>query len=474
MSEASSSSSALGNKVRMTYTEFLDKSPMTPSLWLLLVGLCLAQLLDGMDFMVTSFALPGIIKEFKINPAMAGAIPSIGNIGLALGAIFFPLLADRVGRKPIFQWVLLTFAFGSFLSAIAPSYKFMLVARFITGVGLGAEIPIVFAVLAEYAPSRLRHVLIPLAPIFFAVGWIVAALLSIWIIPAFGWRGIFWVGIVPALLISYIRRYVPESVRFLLSRGKVEEAGRIMQEMARTAGMGNVELVVPTLAKNQTALSFGEQLGLLRPVLGATLVLVLFYFCSFIQTFAINAWLPTIFVRQGFLLAKSFNYTLIIFMVVPVSQCLAIWLMPRMRRKTALLLMTTLATIFFFLFGLSLEHRWSVPVMVGSQVLQTLWSQGIVSILFTLSSEIFPTPVRSLGLGLVSGVGRFGAVVGPFILGVSLHWGARISQVIYVFATPLFIAAILAFLVIRVDTRDKGLEEIGSGAGQAKPAHAGH
>jgi putative MFS transporter len=143
------SSVASIDKKRLTYIEFLDSSPMTRFLWFMLFGLCLAQLLDGIDFQATAFAMPGIIKLFKLNPAQAGLIPAITNMGLAIGAVFFPLIADRVGRKPVFQWILLTYAFGTVMCAIAPTYHILLAGRFIAGIGIGAQFPIVIALLAN-------------------------------------------------------------------------------------------------------------------------------------------------------------------------------------------------------------------------------------------------------------------------------------------------------------------------------------
>lgn len=452
---------AMGNKVKLTYTEFLDQSPMTGFLWLLLCGLCLAQLLDGLDFQSIAFALPGILHQFHLTHAEAGVIPALTNVGLAIGALFLPALCDRVGRKLIFQWVLLTYAFGALICALAPSFNVLLIGRFIAGIGLGAQFPIAWAMLAEYSPVRLRHVFLPLAPMFFAVGWIVVALLSLWLIPAFGWRAIFWVGIVPAAMIVYVRRFLPESIRFLLSTGQVEEAGRIAHQLAKRAGIENVELVPPPLQGAEGKLSFSQQLKLLRNIWGPMLVLVVFMFCSFIQTFALNAWLPTIFMRQGFRLTTSFAYTLIILVATPISQIIAIWLHNRIDRKWALFIMAAGGTVFFVLFGLSFEYHWPIAVMVGSQVVQTLFAQGVPAILFTLSSELVPTPVRTLGLGIISGMGRFGAVLGPFILGLFLHFGTKISDIIYLFAIPLFIASILALLVIKIDPRGLSLEQIG-------------
>ena len=456
-----SGTSATSGKLRMTYTEFLDKSPMTGFLWLLIIGMCLAQLLDGMDFMATTFALPGIFREFRINPVQAGGLLSSANFGLALGAIFFPLLCDIAGRKTMFQWVVLFYAGGTLVSAMAPNYNILMISRFIAGIGLGAQLPIVFSILAEFAPTRLRHIFIPLGPLFFAVGLIVAALLSIWLIPIFGWRAIYYVGVAPVILIIFIRGYMPESIRFLLSKGRHEEAGRIANDLARKANM-DVELVPPPMAKAQLKMSYGQQIGQLKLVWGATLILSAFYFCFFLQTWGINAWLPAIFVREGYALVRSFSYTLIILIAAPISSWFAMWLQRRINRKWALFLLTAVSAVFSFLFGLAFQHHLSPFYVVGAQFLQMLFGQGVVAILFTLSGELFPTSVRTLGIGIVNGVGRFGMVLGPTALGLLMKFGTPTSHIIYLFAIPMVVAALIALFVIRVDTRQQSLEQIGA------------
>ena len=196
-----------------------------------------AQVLDGFDFQSTSFALPLIIQEFKITPTQAGAIGSFTNIGLLVGALIFAPLSDRFGRKPIFQWALFTYAFGTFLSAIAPNYQFLLGARFTAGLGIAAEFPVAFALLAEYSPKRLRHIFVGSGAIGYSVGWFVCAVVATAIVPTFGWRALFWIGVAPAVMIIYVRRYIPESVRFLLQQGRLQEAGEITQRLADQAGI---------------------------------------------------------------------------------------------------------------------------------------------------------------------------------------------------------------------------------------------
>ena len=445
---------------RMNYIEFLDNSPMTPFLWVLLIGVALAQILDGIDFQSTAFALPLVIKEFKITPTQAGLIGSMTNIGLLFGALIFSPLSDRFGRKTIFQWVLFTYAFGTFLSAISWNYHSLLVARVIAGLGIGAEFPVAFALLAEFSPKRLRHIFVATGPMFYAFGWFVCAMLSTWIIPAFGWRAIYWLGVAPALMIIYIRRFLPESARFLLQKGKLEEAGAIVKDLARKAGLGDIDLVPPPAFKAEAKLSLGERMSALRFFLWSIIAVGAFYFANNIQNVGFSTWLPSIFVRQGFTLTKSFKFTAIILVVTPIGQIFATWLQDRMPRKWAMLLLAALSAAFFICFGLGFEFKWPIEVIVGSNVLYQFFSQGIVVILYTLATELFPTRIRSLGMGLMTAIGRIGSILGPFVLGFFLTLGTAIHQIIYYFAIPLLAAAILCLFLIRVDSRQKALEQI--------------
>jgi MFS transporter, putative metabolite:H+ symporter len=447
-------------RATMTYTEFLDTSPMTKFLWFLVAGVGLAQILDGLNFQSTSFALPLIIREFQLSTTEAGLLGSIANFGLLLGALVFSALSDRYGRKKIFQWVLFTYSFGTFLSAIAWDYRSLLVSRVVAGFGIGAEFPVAFAMLAEFSPKRLRHIIVPTGPIFYAVGWFVCALLSTWMIPAFGWRSIYWLGVSPALMIIYVQKFLPESVRFLLARGRVQEAGEIVKDLARRAGRNDIDLVPPAPVGLEEKKGGGTQFRSLRLALGSLIAVGLLYFANNIQNVGFGTWLPSIFMRQGFTLIRSFTFTTIILAVTPPGQVFAIWLQERMPRKWAMLLLAGLSSAFFLAFGISFELKMPIAITVGANVGYQFFSQGIVVILYTLGSELFPTQVRSLGMGLVTAMGRVGSILGPFVIGLFLSFGTAIHQIIYWFAIPLLLAAILAIVLIRVDPRQKALEQI--------------
>jgi len=445
---------------RMTYIEFLDNSSMTPFLWLLLIGVALAQILDGINFQSTAFALPLFSKEFQINPIAAGLVASVTNVGLFFGALIFSPLSDRFGRKKIFQWVLFTYAFGAFLSAISWDYQSLLVARLISGLGIGAQFPVAFALLAEFAPRRLRHIFVALGPLCYSVGWFCCAMLSRWIIPTFGWRAIYWLGIAPVFMTIYIWRFLPESPRFLLMQGRAQEAGDIVKDLARRARLTDVDLVAPSASAKSEKLRFSERMGAVRIEFWSIVALGGLYFANNIQNVGFSTWLPSIFVKLGFTLTRSFTFAAIILVVTPVGQLFAMWLQERLPRKWAMLLLAALSSMFFFVFGFSFEFKWPIEVIVGSNVVYQFFSQGIVVILYTLATELFPTRIRGLGMGLVTAIGRIGSIIGPFVLGFFSTLGTAIHQVIYYFAMPLLAAAVLCLFLIRVDPRQKALEKV--------------
>jgi len=447
----------------MTYTEFLDAAPMSRFLWVVLLGCVVAQVLDGFDFEATSFALPLIVQEFQITPTQAGAIGSFTNVGLLLGALIFAPLSDRFGRKPIFQWALFTYAFGTFLSAIASNYQFLLAARFIAGLGIAAEFPVAFALLAEYSPKRLRHIFVGSGAIGYSVGWFVCAVVATAIVPAFGWRAIYWVGVAPAFMIVFVRLYIPESVRFLLQQGRMQEAGEITRKLADQAGFSNVELVPPETIKAEAKPSLIAQFSALRLFVATIVVLGIFQLANNIQVVGFGTWLPSIFVKQGFTLTRSFAFTMIVLAVTPIGQLFGMWLQDQMPRKWAMLILAGVSALCFFGFGLSFEYKYPISVIVACDVGYQFFSGGVVPIVYTLSVELFPTKIRSLANGLIVACARIGSITGPLVLGFFLTLGTEIHQIIYYFALPLVLAAIVVVVFLKIDARQKTLEQVTGG-----------
>ena len=206
--------------------ERLENLPVGSFHYKLLVVTGLGWMFDSMDTGLISFVLPILAREWGLTPEQVGWIGSVGLIGMALGAVLAGTIADRFGRKNVFAATVILYSVATGLCAVAWSYESLLVFRFLVGFGLGGELPVAATLMSEYAPSNLRGRFIVLLESFWGVGWLVAALISYLLIPKFGWQVAFIIGALPAFYVFLIRLHMPESIRYLISKGKVDEADR--------------------------------------------------------------------------------------------------------------------------------------------------------------------------------------------------------------------------------------------------------
>ena len=213
--------------------ERLEALPVGSFHYKLLLVTGLGWLFDSMDTGLIAFVLPVLTKDWGLTPAQAGWIGSIGLIGMALGAVLAGTVADRIGRKKVFTITVLLYSISTGLCALSWSYESLLVFRFLVGFGLGGELPVAATLMSEYAPSHLRGRFIVLLESFWGVGWLVAACIAYLLIPRFGWQIAFVIGTIPALYVFLIRLHMPESVRYLISHGRINDAKDIILELER-------------------------------------------------------------------------------------------------------------------------------------------------------------------------------------------------------------------------------------------------
>ena len=200
----------------------LENLPLGRFQYKLLVVTGLGWLFDAMDTGLIAFVLPVLAREWSLTPAQVGWIGSIGLIGMALGAVLAGTIADRIGRKQVFTITVLLYSISTGLCAVAWNYESLLVFRFLVGFGLGGELPVAATLMSEYAPARLRGRFIVLLESFWGLGWLVAACIAYLLIPVFGWQAAFFIGALPALYVFLLRLHMPESIRYLLSKGRVD------------------------------------------------------------------------------------------------------------------------------------------------------------------------------------------------------------------------------------------------------------
>ncbi len=435
--------------------ERLENLPVGSFHYKLLIVTGLGWLFDSMDTGLISFVLPILAKEWGLTPEQVGWIGSIGLIGMALGAVLAGTIADKFGRKNVFAATVILYSVATGLCAVAWSYESLLVFRFLVGFGLGGELPVAATLMSEYAPSHLRGRFIVLLESFWGVGWLVAALISYLLIPQFGWHIAFIIGAMPALYVFLIRLHMPESIRYLLSKGKVEEARQIILTLEKKLGVPSkpfdtefVEDATPIFKLNVFTLwtkSFRVR----------TIMLWLAWFGIVFSYYGIFMWLPSIVFAQGFEVVKTFEYVLIMTLAQLPGYITAAFLVDIIGRRYTLSLFLMMSGVCAYFFG----NATASYEILGWGAAMSFFNLGAWGVIYTYTPELYPTAIRALGSGWAAGFGRIGGMIAPMLVGVLLFNSVPMSFIFVMFASVFVVISIIV-LSLGIESKKKSLEEI--------------
>lgn len=424
----------------------------------LLAGL--GWMFDAMDVGLLSFVMVVLAREWGLSQGQVGVAISAGLLGMFVGAAASGVLADRYGRKAILLATMLVYSVATGLTALAWGLGALLALRFVTGLGLGGELPVASTLVAEVAPARSRGRMIVLLESFWAYGWILAAVIGYLVIPQFGWRVAFLIGALPALYTLVLRRSLPESPRYLLRRGRREQA----REVAAKLGVAGEELGGREDDSGSDGRAAGSGLAVLWSGRFArrTAMLWVLWFGMVFSYYGIFTWLPQILATEaGYGLARSFGFVLLITLAQVPGYFSAAYLVERWGRKATLvvyLLGSAVVALLFGLRGLGAEASAVEILLWGSLV--SFFNLGAWGVLYGYTPELYPTRARGSGAGWAAGVGRLGGVAGPYLVGAMLGgWGLGPGAVFTIFAAVLLVIA-LDVAVLGEETRGRTLEEI--------------
>src|SRR6185312_2106560 len=380
-----------------------------------LFTLCfLGVMFDACDFALFGMALPPVAREFGLNQAQAGLLATVGLVGAFLGALFWGTISDYIGRRTSFSATIGIFSLFTGLVAASWNVLSLSVFRVLSNFGLGGEVPVALTLTSEYSPSRIRGRMTGSMMAAFPLGLALAALLAYFIIPTYGWRAVFIIGVIPAVLLFFVRLVMPESVRYLLSRGRVAEAERTVAEIEAKASEGKPlppAVPVPAGVEKRGVTVF----ELLTPERRKrTILLWIVSFCFLWSSNGIIFMLPQILVQRGFELRQIFFH-------LWFAMASGVW-------------------IYFAIAAVG----WVNPGVYGSN--------GIYV------SELYPTHLRATAVGWFFGIGRIGSFLAPAVVGLMLQYGLG-AYVLHTFALSFFIASI-ALWAVGIETKGRVLEQI--------------
>jgi len=437
----------------------IDRLPSTPMLKKILLLTGIGWMFDAMDQGMVSGVMAAIAADWSLETDQLALIGSIGMLGMALGAALSGMAADRWGRRTVIMVTLLIYGVASGLSGFVQNYETLLLLRFLTGFGLGGELPAASTLISEYSPTKIRGRNVIILESFWAWGWIAAALVAYLVIPAYGWRYAFWIGAVPALFAAVLRMAVPESPRFLEVSGKPEEADRLITLMEKQAGISNgdsFQTKLPDSAAGKAKVSFLELWS--GKYLRTTLVLWVIWFGINFGYYGFVLWTPTLLVGKGFTLIKSFEFTFIMCLAQLPGYFSAALLVEKIGRKpvlSAYFAGTALAAWFF-------GHAATTGQVLAFGCLLYFFSLGAWGCVYAYTPEVYPTVARGSGSGWAAAFGRLGAFTAPFVVPVIYNrLGAEVGYT-YVFIMLMAVFAVVAVVVALFgkETMGKSLEEI--------------
>jgi putative MFS transporter len=413
---------------------------------------------DGYDLYVGTTVLGSTLQSGFSTLNQNAQFVSLTFLGMTLGSLITGFLGDRYGRRFTYQVNLLIFGIASLVAAFAPSMDTLNLLRFVMGLGLGAEIVVGYSTLTEFVPPRLRGRLLASMALLVVSGLPATALIGTLVIPTFGWRPMFVIAGIGALIVWYLRKALPESPRWLEAQGRAAEAEALMQSIEREAAAGGT-LPPPAAAAPTTEFSLGS---LIRPPILQRMIVGCVVLIS-INTliFGFVTWLPTFFVQQGLTIARSFAYTLVIILGSPVGCLIGAFGADYFGRRRSIIG----ASILTILFG-GIYPFVSTPALllaVGFLLIVAIYIQ--VAILFGVyTPELFPTEIRLRANGICNTFGRAATIVTPFIV-VALFRGYGVGGVLALMI-GLLIVQIAIVYAWGVEPNQRPLEEMAADTGE--------
>jgi MFS transporter, putative metabolite:H+ symporter len=430
---------------------------------LLLMG-GLGYTFDAMDAAVLAFILPVLRTAWNLSSVQIGVLGSSTYIGFLFGALLAGTLGDLIGRRAVMMSALALYCAASIVSAMVDSWSSFFVARIVAGMGTGAESAIIAPYLAEFVARRYRGSFTGALAGFFSFGFVAAALLGYFIVPAYdnGWRIVLVITAVPVVMLLWWRRALPESPRWLESRGREKEAEAVLDGIeARFAREGHVlpqpvvEATAPvgtagTLLTNFAALLAGRQARITIMTWIMWLAITFSYYSFFV-------WIPGLLVQNGMSITKSFAYSIAIYCAQIPGYFSAAYFNERIGRQATIASYMVLGGVS----ALGLAFAQSDQHIMLAGILLSFFMNGTYAGVYAYTAEVFPTAVRTTGAGLASAIGRIGAIVSPILVGY-LYPNFGFAGVFGLTTSVLLLGA-LTVVLMGVPTRGRSLEEIAAG-----------
>jgi AAHS family 4-hydroxybenzoate transporter-like MFS transporter len=416
---------------RINIANSVDSSPIGGLQVRLFILCALCLIMDGFDVQMLGPVAPAIASEWGVQRSEFGVVFGASNFGVLLGALIFTMVADKVGRRPVLVWSTIFFSVMMLVTTLARSLDELLILRFITGLGLGSIIPNATALIGEYSPKRHRVTLMMTISVGFTAGAALGGFAAGWLEP-YGWRSVFYVGgVIPLVIGVAMLFWLPESLQFLALRPAGREHLRYW--------LARLNPAVPVSADSEYVVSEEHRGGVPATHLfregrtAATILLWVVNFMNILILYSLANWIPTVLVDAGYAQGTGSYATGLLQLGGMIGTFAFAWLIGRHGFTRVLTTSFALACVSIAAIGLSINSLGLLLVIVFAAGWFVIGAQPGVN---AFAATLYPTYLRSTGIGWGLGIGRIGAIVGPVIGGELLAREWPPAQLFYAAALP--------------------------------------
>ncbi|MGR0218626.1 MFS transporter [Agromyces sp. ZXT2-6] len=440
----------------------LDRLPPSKyhALWVVILGI--AMLIETFDNVVFAFLAPSIRADWNLSLGQVGVITSSVFVGMMIGAIVGGRLSDRYGRRPVLIWASVLYSAMSLLSAFAPNYEILTTSRILTGVGVQAATGVVMVYAGEMFPKLVRGRAFSSLLFIGYFGTPLTALTALAIAPTGlgAWRWVFVIGAAGFLIAIAAALWLPETVRWLVLRGRDAQAERIVERLEASVvrsgkTLGDVAPALPVTPQGSYRDLFHRR-NLKR------LVVTALAFSGYIYTaYGFLAWVPTLLTDRGMPQAEAIGFATVLSFSTVVGPLIMFPFTDKIERKTTLLLSGLLCATSLVVFATTADPTVSMVAGFGAQLGISMMGAAF----YTYIPEVFPTNIRGLGFGVVSGVARVAGIISGLTIAV-IYTGLGF-QALYVVLAVVISAAGLLVATLGPRTTNRSLESISESSGEA-------
>jgi len=413
---------------------------------LLVVGLCMFfNMLDGFDITAMAIVASSVSQELQLTADRLGLIFSFALAGMMVGAMVLAPISDIIGRRKLIILSVTLVGVSILFTANANTLTEFMILRFISGLGAGAMLACQAALAAEYSPEKYRSLSVALTTAGYPLGATLTAVVAGFIMPEHGWRGMFWLGGSVTLAMGFIAWiYIPESLKYLFERrpeNALERVNRILSKLGKDT-LDALPVIAQQVARQSKGL-FGSMAALLaKEHRTTTLLLWTTFFMCFATLYFLMSWIPKLMEQTGYS-AETGHLAFFLFNLGGVTGIIALGtLSTRWRLTNLVFVFLSLSAVCMVIFAAAPNRlNFLLIIIFFTGILQ----QGGFTGLYAIAAKVYPTEIRSTGIGWAIGLGRSGAVIGPAAAGFLIAAGFSMSANFYIFAVPMALGGLISY-----------------------------